>query len=292
MCAIVGWSGDLPKGTLSLLLIESEARGIDSTGIAFKDSEKRAVCYRQAAPAHVFLRTNQKHVAQARHSAIGIAHTRRASRGMPVDGINAHPFAFWKLFFAHNGFVSNWKPLASQLIARANDATPTDDAGKKRVAFELKYAKAITTDSMVLGPFIETRDFSHIAGSLGLVWMSLHGVWAMHAKKELVGAKIIWNYKKDPSKIRALTVVGSTIKIISDALAKTPDIEYDLQPVELVEGTVYKLTPTDIVEDGEAQLSAELAADEFTSANVLGGNVGEQLVLDAVKQLDAEEFES
>jgi hypothetical protein len=131
MCAIIGWTGHLPKGLLSSLLIQSGSRGKDSTGLAFygsfdteeKDSEGKSskitlkghACYRKAMEPAEYVKTYKTVTKNARISPVGIGHTRRASPGMPIDDKNAHPFQYWDFHFAHNGKVDNWNDLKDTL---------------------------------------------------------------------------------------------------------------------------------------------------------------------------------
>lgn len=137
MCAIIGWTGHLPKGLLSSLLIQSGSRGKDSTGLAFygafeteeKDLDGKAkkvmlnghACYRKAMEPSEYVKTYKTVTKSARISPVGIGHTRRASPGMPIDDKNAHPFQYWDFHFAHNGKVDNWTDLKDTLDEHFGD---------------------------------------------------------------------------------------------------------------------------------------------------------------------------
>jgi glucosamine 6-phosphate synthetase-like amidotransferase/phosphosugar isomerase protein len=234
MCSIIAFKGKLPKGLLTQLLVESEYRGKDSTGIAFREKnivsfgsltkgakykvtkvgpttnfssvggpsspqvgdEFKAsssatpanwgggsvesyttVAYRQALPAHTFCKRNSKHVGEARKSNIGIAHTRRASPGMPVNNHNAHPFVFDRVVYAHNGRVENWTAIKDKLIAHYGQYG--DDTSKKLV---LEYSNA-KTDSIVLGPYIAQKNLAEVKGCYGLVWICRENVYCLRSAK-------------------------------------------------------------------------------------------------------------
>lgn len=122
MCAIIGWSGRLPKGLLTELLREGEDRGRDSTGIAYRgvntNGHPANFNCRHALNAKKFVVENGDSMSRARRSLRGIGHTRRASPGMPIDNYNAHPFVFYRCFFAHNGKIVNWVELRDSMRAR------------------------------------------------------------------------------------------------------------------------------------------------------------------------------
>ena len=317
MCAIIGWSGLLPKGLASKLLVQAESRGKDSVGLAFR-VEGRNVCYRHAVPAREFVASSEKLVGEARRSLRGIAHTRRASPGMPVDNANAHPFGFWKYFFGHNGRIENWVELKNALIVRYqtayDEALEKMDSGLTRVdaaaamahavnpvdkdkrppglddnlskmkstagydelyaaAYCVDYARKITTDSMVLGPYIDTRDLSSVIGCMGLVWMRANSVFCLRHNKEATSATIVWKYlnpKSEPAGDQVVTVVASTPEIISNALGaldpKTVECSY--QFFEFPENTIFRVEPTGLVSEGEIPMNRVVVTDAWSSDRV------------------------
>lgn len=264
MCAISGWSGKLPKGLISRLLTRMEVRGRDSVGIAFR-LDGMNTSYRQAIPATEFVadKENSNILGDARRSLRGIIHTRRASPGMPVDDRNAHPFAYWRYLFAHNGKVQNWKEIRALLQQyyreEAQRLTAANEVEKAKTAeYCVRYCDSITTDSMVLGPYIESRDFSNIIGCMGLVWMRANNVYVFRYAKEAVAATVLWKYVKEQKdeKIEdhSVTLVASTPQIIESALEKVPDIEYSLSDFNVFpEGRIFRIDPLGLQDEGPVQ---------------------------------------
>lgn len=278
MCAISGWSGKLPKGLISRLLVRMEVRGRDAIGIAFR-LDGLNTSYRQAVTATEFVadKENSTILGDARRSLRGIIHTRRASPGMPIDDRNSHPFGYWRYFFAHNGKIQNWKEIKTLLIdhfrSEAKKFRADGDEGKTKTAeYCVDYCSKITTDSMVLGPYIESRDFSAIVGCMGLVWMRGSNVYTFRYAKEAVAATIAWRYVKDQkdetTEDHIVTIVASTPQIIQSAIEKVPDIEFDMgEPKEFAEGRIFKVEPTGLLDEGKVPTN-EPVADEFSSEAV------------------------
>lgn len=246
MCAIIGWAGQLPKGSLSAMLLAGQRRGRDATGIAFREDreggKRRTVSYRLAMPAEVFARQNPHLLKAARLSPIGLAHTRRASPGMPRDDANAHPFHHAKLTYAHNGFISNWKALAKA-------------AGRE-----------VGTDSMLLGPMIAARNFSPATGTMALVWIEGESCYAFTSCQDLAAATL--TIKRDGKPDEFCTVIASTMEIIqAGAHGAGKGVTVSVDEYEINEGRVYKLTPTCLYDDGPANVNPANygAVDNFTS---------------------------
>lgn len=278
MCAIIGWHGSLPKGLLTQLLLKSSVRGKDSTGIAFRAGTTN-YSYRQVAAPKAFVKdpTTNQVMSEARKAVVGLGHTRRASPGMPIDEINAHPFAYWQYLFAHNGKISNWREVKQGLVEhferekrRLSAENKTESA--KRAAQCGEYASKITTDSMVLGPYIHARDFESIEGCMSVIWMRGPNLYVLRHNKEAVAAKIVWRYTTptddtaDASDHRLLSIVASTPEIIKDAINGLDahiEIEYTL--VELAENRIYQIGITDILDEGPVPTSQTVIEDQFSS---------------------------
>lgn len=279
MCAILGWNGKMPKGLISNLLRGMESRGRDSTGIAFRvktsSGQMQNKCYRLADTAHRFVTENESILSDARRSVIGIAHTRRASPNMPINDRNAHPFPYWRFFFAHNGKIQNWRTIKSLLqnhfASEAKRLAAENNPMAKTAEYCTDYANSITTDSMVLGPYIESRDFRSIQGCMGLVWMMGPNVYTLRFEKEAVACTVVWRYtsielaEKETSEDEIITVVASTPEIIKNAFEKCSGIEFELgSVVEFTEGHIYRIEPDGLLDEGAVPMGIG-QQDKFSS---------------------------
>jgi len=261
MCSVIAWAGKLPPRLLDRLMCESEVRGRDSTGLAFR-TEKSTVIYRQVIRPRSFVKLNRVALAEASRSACGIAHARRASRGMPVNVDNAHPFSYRRVFFAHNGRIRNWEELKKGLSESPDK-------------YDVKYSDRVTTDSMVLGPHIVHRDFARPEGCMGLVWLDHGNAFALRTAKELEIALIKWKFGRDSGSV---CIAASTEAIILNAvkkLALKPDITF----YKVNEGVVYQLTENGPLDHGSVEVNANNSEDAFTSsvANAIKAGLDDEL---------------
>lgn len=252
MCAIIGWAGPIPPNLLKQLYTAAEHRGRDSTGLAFRSADGQNLTVRQAVPAKHFVRTQEAHVSRANQAALGLGHTRRASSKMPVDNHNAHPYIWESCVFAHNGFIKNWKVLRAELLEKAW----LDNAERRT-----KYLETATTDSMVLGPFIEELNFSQIEGSMGLIWMEGAQLFCLRSAKELTAAKVCW---QNGSGTKMATVVASTWEIVEEALAGLTGVEYTAEECELAENVLYEIRQDGPSNEG-AVLTGQHVTDKWSS---------------------------
>ena len=114
MCGIVGYVGKRDAGPI---LVEGlhrlEYRGYDSAGLAVIRGDKLQVHKRQGK-----VRELQQALPERLKGAIGIAHTRWATHGVPSDR-NAHPHtdASGRIAIVHNGIIENAHSLRARLQA-------------------------------------------------------------------------------------------------------------------------------------------------------------------------------
>jgi len=125
MCGIVGYLG--PREVVPLLvegLRKLEYRGYDSAGIAVVEGDGLE---RQRAEGKLD-RLVEKLAQQPLHGRYGIAHTRWATHGRPIEK-NAHPVtdARGRIAVIHNGIVENFLPLKRRLESEGFEfSTDTD----------------------------------------------------------------------------------------------------------------------------------------------------------------------
>jgi hypothetical protein len=192
--------------------------------------------------------------------------------GMPVDERNAHPFPYWRYFFAHNGKIQNWREIKELLIDYfTSEAKRLREAGQLAEAdtadYCVGYSQRITTDSMVLGPYIEARKFTSIIGCMGLVWIRENNVYVLRYAKEAVAATIIWKSiqpEAGESEDQLVTLVASTQQIISGAFEKMAGIEYDISFKAFPEGHIFRVEPTGLIDEGLVEMNTPVE-DAFTS---------------------------
>lgn len=267
MCTVLAWAGKLPKGFISRWLIQAEARGRDATGIAFRSSPTTSSISRRSIPASLFVHEHDDVLKSARKSPRGIAHTRHASRGNPINARNAHPFTYLHTVFAHNGYIHNYEEIRNSLIVSTKadlEASPTSDTLKKKLA----YLEGCTTDSMVIGPFIDANDFSSLVGDMGLVWMRGSNVMCMRTKKELSVCTVNWWSEDSPDAHYSVTLAASTNAIIDNALAHTPGIDYVDEYYNVEEAHVYRLEDADLIDLGTVAVNPGNTHDDFSSGKI------------------------
>ena len=114
MCGIVGYIGTKnASGILLNALRRLEYRGYDSAGVAVV-SGRRIRAFKRAGKLRSLRRFLRKRSLQG---ALGIAHTRWATHGVPNER-NAHPH--WdcskRIALVHNGIIENYEELKDELI--------------------------------------------------------------------------------------------------------------------------------------------------------------------------------
>lgn len=115
MCGIIGYLGE--QDALPILLEglkKLEYRGYDSTGISIIHNQK--IQTEKASGKIVALEAKLRN--KDLKGSIGIAHTRWATHGAPIE-LNAHPHCSYdgKISVVHNGIIENYAALKSKLQA-------------------------------------------------------------------------------------------------------------------------------------------------------------------------------
>jgi len=246
---------------LTQLLNAAETRGKDSTGVAYREDGNHTVICRECVPASRFTIDHQETLGKARRSDIGIAHARRASPGNPVNNANAHPFAYFQYVFAHNGRIMNVKALCDSHVL-ALTAKDRLDAKEKR---QLDYFKNCTTDSMIIGPYIHSRNFTDLIGDLGLVWMAGNKVYCLRSCKELSCATLTWKTQDDAG---VVTIAASTADIINSAAKACLDLSYTSQFYIVEQNHVYNLTADLLLDEGEVPVNDANKHDDYSSGTL------------------------
>ncbi len=116
MCGIVGYIGDKDaSGVLVNGLKRLEYRGYDSSGIAVAHPNKTLEMEKAAGKINELEKKLKTHPL---FSNIGIAHTRWATHGAPLER-NAHPQQSYdgKIMVVHNGIIENYASLKAKLEA-------------------------------------------------------------------------------------------------------------------------------------------------------------------------------
>ncbi len=255
MCTILAWAGTLPPGMISALITEAEERGRDSTGIAYRDGTKTEI-FRRAVSPRTFVREHQADLKAARTGGLGIAHARRASRGMPINSVNAHPFTYRRFVFAHNGAIRNWKELRAVALTSGK----LDD-------YDKTYLQNVQTDSMLLGPAIAQRNFRDVMGSMGVVWVEGPNAYCFHSAKELASITMEWHSAQGPT--HKCTIVASTLPIIIRAqdksLADHLDVTSSHYKNEIEENVLYQVLPDELKAVTELDTNPSNSEDAYTS---------------------------
>jgi glucosamine--fructose-6-phosphate aminotransferase (isomerizing) len=114
MCGIVG---AVAQRNVTPILVEGlrrlEYRGYDSAGVAIIGATHKLLLDRAVGKV-VQLEANL--AAQPKPGAIGIAHTRWATHGVPAER-NSHPHVSRDVAVVHNGIIENHEELRAELVA-------------------------------------------------------------------------------------------------------------------------------------------------------------------------------
>ena len=115
MCGIVG---AIAKRDVAEILLEGlkrlEYRGYDSAGLAIISPKGELQRIRRVGKVQALKDAVEAHPLKG---SIGIAHTRWATHGEPVEH-NAHPHVSGFITVVHNGIIENFETLREQLIAK------------------------------------------------------------------------------------------------------------------------------------------------------------------------------
>lgn len=112
MCGIVGYLG--PKDLKSVLvggLKALEYRGYDSAGVAILDKGH----FKRVRAEGKLINLSKKLEGESFGGHLGIAHTRWATHGPPVER-NAHPHHKDGVVLVHNGIIENYADLKKELL--------------------------------------------------------------------------------------------------------------------------------------------------------------------------------
>lgn len=111
MCGIVGYLGERePKDVLIEGLKTLEYRGYDSAGVAILDGQH----FKRVRAEGKLSNLSVKLVDETFSGKLGIAHTRWATHGPPVEK-NAHPHHHDGVVLVHNGIIENYVNLKKEL---------------------------------------------------------------------------------------------------------------------------------------------------------------------------------
>ncbi len=113
MCGICGGM-KVPKEFIKNLMLESEDRGKDATGIAYFNQDKVKV-FKQAIPSSEFVETPEfNSFLEGENTGLFIGHTRQKTQGDASNNNNNHPLYDEGVAVIHNGVISNDKELITR----------------------------------------------------------------------------------------------------------------------------------------------------------------------------------
>ncbi len=150
MCGIVAYIGNRPVvDILTDGLRRLEYRGYDSAGVALVGKNSLRLLRSVGKVKNLVDKINKDWPDHASICGAGIAHTRWATHGAPVEK-NAHPHTDEKKNFAvvHNGIIENYAPLRENLIKKGHVFTSETDTEViphlVEECFEGDFIKAVT----------------------------------------------------------------------------------------------------------------------------------------------------
>ena len=223
MCGIVGFvSRSTPAvGPLVNGLRRLEYRGYDSAGVALEGPAGIKV-YKQTgkvAELDKLLKSALKSEAESGEYAVGIAHTRWATHGLPTRA-NAHPHVAddGRLALVHNGIIENYAALRAGLEKRA-----------------IKFVSQ--TDTEVLAHLIAAFDKGDFLAAVSQALKQVEGTYGIASISARHPGEMIVARKGSPLVIglgEGETVVASDVSAI---VARTRQVVY------LKDGDIARITP-------------------------------------------------
>jgi glucosamine--fructose-6-phosphate aminotransferase (isomerizing) len=169
MCGIVGYIGDRQAKEILLEgLTRLEYRGYDSAGLVTLND--RPILTKTEGKV---VELTKKLKDKASDGKIGIAHTRWATHGEPIER-NAHPHTDCKqeIFVVHNGIIENYKHLKDELIRNGH-----------------KFAS--DTDTEVLAHLIEEEDKGNLEQAVAVALSKIRGTYGLAVISCLEPDKIV-----------------------------------------------------------------------------------------------------
>ncbi len=93
----------------------------DGFGVGWYQDDNSAGVYTNPMP--IWSDTNLDHLGKALRSRLWLANVRSATRGLPVNQANTHPFLADGMLFSHNGFVNDFTASLRGVVREALDPT-------------------------------------------------------------------------------------------------------------------------------------------------------------------------
>ncbi|MFT4702416.1 MAG: glucosamine--fructose-6-phosphate aminotransferase (isomerizing) [Bradymonadia bacterium] len=161
MCGIVGFVGLRPCAEILIDGLQRlEYRGYDSAGVAIHNGDE---VLRVRAEGKL-RELKKRHALNPIDGNVGIAHTRWATHGPPVER-NAHPHQVGRITLVHNGIIENYADLKQELMdGGAAFETDTDTEILAHLISRARETSATLVDAV--------RDsLTRVRGSYGMVVM-------------------------------------------------------------------------------------------------------------------------
>lgn len=134
MCGIAGFcvnkKDHLPRlsNLVDSMLLEIEARGQDSTGMAWVDRKRTMRLSKKAIPARSFVRAGKTRQINRTGAEACILHTRFATQGTVENNVNNHPIYHGPIIGVHNGHLNNDYAIFRELDVPRNGQVDSEAA--------------------------------------------------------------------------------------------------------------------------------------------------------------------